>query len=82
MLCAVNATWAAPRRSAGDRSERFADAIRVGGDEVGMIVEDADLIDLRSLGARGFAGTRDVLAVLTTARIGTVTRQDDREQPA
>ena len=52
MLWAVKARWAgADAVAGGDRVEGLADAVGVGGDEVGVVVEDPDLVDRRGASA-------------------------------
>ena len=65
------------RRSLGTSVEGFPDAVGVGGDEVGVIVEDANLIDRGGARSDRRLGPRDVLAILAATRVGAIGGQDD-----
>ena len=56
----------------GKFSEGVADAIDEGSDEAGMIVEGAELVDLRSASADGLLRVSDVLAILAASGVRTV----------
>jgi hypothetical protein len=65
----------------GELGECLADVLDHRLDESGVIVEDAELIDLGCAGAGLFTGSRDVIEVLAAARIRTVGGGDESERP-
>ena len=64
----------------GNLADRARHGRRTRPDEVRMVVEHADLVDLGRARTHRLAGLRDVLAVLSAARVGARRREDERER--
>ena len=64
----------------GESTRRLRDPVGVGGDEVGVVVEDAKLVDGRGVRSDCGSSPCDIFAVLAATGVGAVCRQHDRQR--
>ena len=82
MLWAVNTSGTAARSSAGEARQRLPHVLDHRFDEAGMVVEDAQLADLRRCGADRGLGANDVVEILAATRVRAVGGRDERQRTA